>query len=106
MFFMKILMMSLVQESLYMENYMMMICLALTVNMQTNSVNKHEKLLLALVCSFVNSLFVFADADVAGADCASAVNVEIISFAQGLLYHRTCKPDFLCSWPSLNSYLN
>ena len=25
---------------------------------------------------------------------------------QGLLYHRTCKPDFLCSWPSLNSYLN
>ena len=24
---------------------------------------------------------------------------------QGLLYHRTCKPDFLCSWPSLNSYL-
>ena len=22
-----------------------------------------------------------------------------------LLYHRTCKPDFLCSWPSLNSYL-
>ena len=26
-------------------------------------------------------------------------------FGQGLLYHRTCKPDFLCSWPSLNSYL-
>ena len=24
---------------------------------------------------------------------------------QGLLYHRTCKPDFLCSWLSLNSYL-
>ena len=24
---------------------------------------------------------------------------------QGLLYHRTCKPDFLCSWPLLNSYL-
>ena len=24
---------------------------------------------------------------------------------QGLLYHRTCKPDFMCSWPSLNSYL-
>ena len=24
---------------------------------------------------------------------------------QGLLYHRTCVPDFLCSWPSLNSYL-
>ena len=24
---------------------------------------------------------------------------------QGLLYHKTCKPDFLCSWPSLNSYL-
>ena len=25
---------------------------------------------------------------------------------QRLLYHRTCKRDFLCSWPSLNSYLN
>ena len=25
---------------------------------------------------------------------------------QGLLYHRTCKPDFLSSWPSLNSYQN
>ena len=24
---------------------------------------------------------------------------------QGLLYHRTCKRDFLRSWPSLNSYL-
>ena len=24
---------------------------------------------------------------------------------QGLLYYRTCKPDFLCRWPSLNSYL-
>ena len=24
---------------------------------------------------------------------------------QGLLYYRTCKRDFLCSWPSLNSYL-
>ena len=28
-----------------------------------------------------------------------------IWYKQGLLYHRTCKPDFLCSWPSLNSYL-
>ena len=27
------------------------------------------------------------------------------SISQGLLYHRTCKPDFLFSWPSLNSYL-
>ena len=26
-------------------------------------------------------------------------------YSQGLLYHTTCKPDFLCSWPSLNSYL-
>ena len=26
-------------------------------------------------------------------------------FSQGLLYHRTCRSDFLCSWPSLNSYL-
>ena len=24
---------------------------------------------------------------------------------QGQLYHRTCKRDFLCRWPSLNSYL-
>ena len=24
---------------------------------------------------------------------------------QWLMYHRACKPDFLCSWPSLNSYL-
>ena len=30
---------------------------------------------------------------------------KIIHIYQGLLYHRTCKPDFLCSWPSLNSYL-
>ena len=29
----------------------------------------------------------------------------ILWAVQGLLYHRTCKPDFLCSWPSLNSYL-
>ena len=25
---------------------------------------------------------------------------------QGLLYHRTCKPDFLFNLPSLNSYIN
>ena len=25
-------------------------------------------------------------------------------FMQGLLNYRTCKPDFLRSWPSLNSY--
>ena len=30
---------------------------------------------------------------------------RFIYYSQGLLYHRTCKPDFLCSWPSLNSYL-
>ena len=29
----------------------------------------------------------------------------LFSLYQGLLYHRTCKRDFLCSWPSLNSYL-
>ena len=29
----------------------------------------------------------------------------IIWLGQELLYHRTCKRDFLCSWPSLNSYL-
>ena len=28
-----------------------------------------------------------------------------LSSKQGLLNHRTCKPDFLCSLPSLNSYL-
>ena len=28
-----------------------------------------------------------------------------VGSGQGLLYHRTCKRDFLCSWPSLNSYL-
>ena len=30
---------------------------------------------------------------------------RIMRLNLGLLYHRTCKPDFLCSWPSLNSYL-
>ena len=30
---------------------------------------------------------------------------NIFCVRQGLLYQRTCKPDFLCSWPSLNSYL-
>ena len=30
---------------------------------------------------------------------------RLVSGRQGLLYHRTCKRDFLCSWPSLNSYL-
>ena len=30
---------------------------------------------------------------------------ETSTTLQGLLFHRTCKPDFLCSWPSLNSYL-
>ena len=29
----------------------------------------------------------------------------ILWLGQGLLYHRTCKRDLLCSWPSLNSYL-
>ena len=32
-------------------------------------------------------------------------NHFIIRLFQGLLYHRTCKRDFPCSWPSLNSYL-
>ena len=30
---------------------------------------------------------------------------RLLAHFQGLLYHRTCKTDFLCSWPSLNSYL-
>ena len=29
----------------------------------------------------------------------------VFSRGQGLPYHITCKPDFLRSWPSLNSYL-
>ena len=32
------------------------------------------------------------------------IEIEVTS-GQGLLYHRTCKRDFLCSWPSLNFYL-
>ena len=24
---------------------------------------------------------------------------KIVHIYRGLLYHRTCKPDFLCSWP-------
>ena len=32
------------------------------------------------------------------------LNIHICVY-QGLLYYRTCKRDFLCSWPSLNSYL-
>ena len=35
--------------------------------------------------------------------CIEPINFK--SSKQGLLYHRTCKPEFLCSWPSLNSYL-
>ena len=31
------------------------------------------------------------------------LKVQYIYQYQGLLYHRTCKPDLLCSWPS---YLN
>ena len=37
------------------------------------------------------------------------INVHVVNTDkcrdQGLLYHRTCKRNFLCSWPSLNSYL-
>ena len=33
------------------------------------------------------------------------IQVGDCTFGQRLLYHRTCKPDFLCSWPSLNSCL-
>ena len=32
-------------------------------------------------------------------------NIMYICYSQGLLYHRTCKSDFLCRWPSLNFYL-
>ena len=32
-------------------------------------------------------------------------NIYFFYFDQRLLYHRTCKPEFLCSWPSLNSGL-
>ena len=34
----------------------------------------------------------------------NAIYIDIYTY-QGLLYHRTCKRDFLCSWPALNSYL-
>ena len=34
------------------------------------------------------------------------VTVRIKCSSQGLLYHRTSKPDFLCRWPSINSYLD
>ena len=33
------------------------------------------------------------------------IPVIFLYSSQGLLYHSTCKRDFLCSWPSLNSYL-
>ena len=33
------------------------------------------------------------------------INSLNLGLSQGLLYHRTCKRDFLCRWPSLNSYL-
>ena len=33
------------------------------------------------------------------------VGLRGIPVDQGLLYHRTCKPDFRCRRPSLNSYL-
>ena len=36
---------------------------------------------------------------------ASSAGITSIGKYQRLLYHRTCKCDFLCSWPSLNSYL-
>ena len=35
----------------------------------------------------------------------ASIYIYIYNF-QGLLYHRTCKSDFLCSLPSLNSYLH
>ena len=43
-----------------------------------------------------------------GARCRSAMvknKGAYLQLNQGLLYHRTCKRDFLYSWPSLNSYL-
>ena len=36
---------------------------------------------------------------------SSAITHMSLTPFQVLLYHRMCKPDFLCSWPSLNSYL-
>ena len=40
-------------------------------------------------------------------DCShyESLIFKCIEANQGLLYYRTCKPDFLCSWASLNSYL-
>ena len=36
---------------------------------------------------------------------AMGMSFIAIILIPGLLYHRTCKHDFLCNWPSLNSYL-
>ena len=47
-------------------------------------------------CELVKEIFITSNSDVI---------THVSSYNQGLLYHRTCKPDFLCSWPSLNSYL-
>ena len=39
-------------------------------------------------------------------ECVRIYNIYASKYInQGLLYHRTCKRDLLCSWPSLNSYL-
>ena len=32
----------------------------------------------------------------------NVLKCPLLTLTYGLLYHRTCKPDFLCSWPSLN----
>ena len=37
--------------------------------------------------------------------CTPSIKTFKLPRSQVLLYHRTCKRDFLCSWPSLNSYL-
>ena len=47
-------------------------------------------------------------AEFANNSCVQELQDEIYAHLyiyQGLLYHRMCKQDFLCSWPSLNSYL-
>ena len=76
-----------------------------------NSLTITEKREIYLIISISISIwsYQFPDVDYSKLQNLSYVTVSqtshnIIRY-QGLLYHRTCKPDFLSSWPSLNSYL-
>ena len=66
-----------------------------------NSSNSHSK----VTHLYIYIIDIFLTSTVKLHKLQSVVNHTHITLNQGLLYHRTCKPDFLCSWPSLNSYL-